>query len=177
MRRSPIQAILLGLTAAVFCVPSSASGQVHFIVGGGLSKPSSNLSDLVDSGYHGRLGIQAGFPLFPLAFRVEGDANRFPATNSSSGHATIVAGTASAVLSLGGVGISPYVVGGLGKYRTSFSSELGLGGATTDTGYHLGVGISAGILGFGGFVEARWVNISASGGNLRYFPITVGLRF
>jgi hypothetical protein len=122
------------------------------------------------------MGIQAGVPLFPLSFRVEGEANRFPASSSASGHATIVGGTASAVLSLGGVGVSPFVLGGVGRYRASYTSEFTLGSAT-DTGYHVGLGLNLGILGFGGFVEARFVNVSAAGGDLRYFPIAVGLRF
>ncbi len=176
MRRFSSRAAFVALAAALFTVPASVSAQVHLILGAGLSEPSGNLSNVVNSGYHGTVGLQIGVPLFPLSARVEGDVNRFPAVGGGSGNLTIADGTVSAVLSLGGVGISPYVLGGLGEYHTSYGSELG-GGSATDVGYHAGVGLSAGLLGFGGFVEARFVSIHATGGDLRYFPITLGVRF
>ncbi len=174
MRRSLIRAAVVALAAALLAAPASLSAQVHFILGAGLSSPTGDLSNVVSTGYHARAGIQIGAPLFPLSVRAEGDVNRFPAVAGGSGQTTIADGTASLVLSLGGVGISPYVLGGIGRYRASYS---GGGGTSTNTGYHAGVGLSFGILGFGGFLEGRFVNISAAGGNARYFPITVGLRF
>ncbi len=112
-------------------------------------------------------------PHFPLSVRAEGEADRFVSA-SSIGHLTVVSGSASAVLSLGGVGVSPYVLGGIGHYRTSFddvqlSSSIG-------TGYHVGVGLSFGAPEFGGFVEVRLVNVKGDRLTTRYVPISVGLR-
>jgi len=179
MRRSSSRAALVALAAALVLVPASASAQVHFVIGGGLSSPSGDFGKAVDLGYQGRAGIQFGFPMFPLSFRAEGEVNRF-SNKGGSGHATIAGGSASAILSLGGVGVSPYLIAGLGDYRTSATVDV-LGvpmtAHSTDFGYHLGLGLKAGVMGFGGFAEVRFVDIATSGSHTRYFPISVGLSF
>jgi hypothetical protein len=179
MRRSLSRAVLVALAAAALCAPRPASAQVHFLIGGGLSSPSGDFGNAADVGYQGRAGIQIGFPVFPLSFRAEGELDRF-SLKAGSGHATIGAGTASAILSLGGVGVSPYVIAGIGTYRTSATATvLGVQVSThaTDVGYHIGLGVKAGFMGFGLFGEARFVDIATSGSHTRYFPITVGLSF
>ncbi len=184
MRRSLSRVLLPSVVAALLAVPAALSAQVHFLLAGGLSAPSGNFSNVVNSGYHGLVGLQFGVPLSPFSVRVTGEIDRFPARanllplgGSSSGHSTIADGSASAVFSFGGVGIvSPYVLAGLGVYRTSFSGTLG-SGTSTDMGYHAGVGLNVGVLGIGLFAEARFVDIASSGSAIHYFPVSVGLRF
>ena len=120
--------------------------------------------------------VQLGVPVFPVSLRAEAAYHKFNAL-TGAGTMTQLNGALSAVLSLGGIGIGPYFFGGIGKYRQDFSSEFALGDAATDSGIHAGFGVEAGILGFGGFAEARFVNVSAAGGDLRYVPITIGIKF
>lgn len=169
--------ILPALLALAVLLPETAAAQLRFQVGGGLSRPAGDFGDLVDSGYQGRVGLQLGFPLFPLSVRAEGEASRFPAARLSDGHATLLGGNLSAVLTLGGVGISPYFLAGVGRYRLDYSDDFEVSDATSGTGYHGGVGLELGLLGFGGFVEARFVNVSRDAGDVRTIPITVGIRF
>jgi hypothetical protein len=47
----------------------------------------------------------------------------------------------------------------------------------TETGFHGGFGVNLGALGFGGFAEIRFINVSTeSATNFRYIPVTVGIR-
>lgn len=170
-------AFAAALALALATVPADATAQLRILLGGGLSQPAGDLSDQVDSGLHGRAGVEVGFPLFPLSFRGEGEIHRLPAATLADGNATLLNGSLSAVLSLGGIGVSPYALAGIGSYRLDYSSEFGLGEAQTNTGYHAGFGVTLGILGFGGFLEARFVNVSADAGDTRYIPVTFGLRF
>ncbi|MBU00944.1 MAG: hypothetical protein CME14_06715 [Gemmatimonadetes bacterium] len=83
-------------------------------------------------------------------------------------------GTLSAVLGLGGIGLQPYLLAGIGSYRLDAG---GTEGAQTNRGFHGGFGVGIGALGFGGFAEIRLVSISGDTGNTRYIPVTLGLRF
>jgi hypothetical protein len=167
----------VSLVCAALCAPGAASAQVHLLVEAGLSHPIGPFSDVAASGYHGGIGLQAGAPLFPLSFRVEGGADRFNGSGSTADHITVLSGSASAVLSLGGLGVSPYLLGGVGEYRTSYGGTAPAQGSWNGAGYHLGAGLSFGALGFGGFVEVRFVNANGTGGRkTRFIPIMVGLR-
>ena len=179
MRRTSSRAALVALAAALLLFPAAGSAQVHFVIGGGLSSPSGTFADGAKVGYQGRAGIQFGFPMFPVSFRAEGEVDRF-SLKGGAGHWTTAAGTASAILSLGGVGVSPYLIAGLGEYHQTANLALGVisgSASSNDLGYHIGLGLKTGLAGFGGFVEARFVDIATSGSHTRYFPISVGLSF
>jgi hypothetical protein len=131
----------------------------------------------LESGYHGRVGVEVGIPMFPLAFRADGALHRFNRSGTEEGSMNQVDGALSAVLKLGGIGLGPYLLAGIGKYRQDYSDEWALGDAETVTGYHAGFGVTLGLLGKGVFAEARLVSLSVDTGNARYFPLTVGVRF
>ena len=159
--------------AAALAVPAGAEAQARLLLGGGLSNPNGDMKLLYDSGIHGRVGLQVGVPVFPVSLRAEGELHRLPEAGSDE-TTNMLNGTLSGVLSLGGIGLSPYVIAGVGRYRRAPS---GGGEAITDRGIHGGFGASIGALGFGGFVEVRLVNIDRPEGDLRYVPLTVGFRF
>lgn len=172
-----LSALLLFVALAAGAQPGTASGQLRVQVAGGLANTFGDFGDVASSGYQGRVGAQLSFPLFPVSLRAEGEASRFPAAERSDGNATLLGANVSAILGLGGVGISPYLLGGVGTYRLSFSQEFEGRGATTDVGYHGGVGVDLGLFGLGGFVEARFVHVSREGEDVSTLPIVVGVRF
>ena len=65
MRRLALLAVVLALAL----LPAIAEAQARLMIGGGLSQPSGDFADLVDSGLHGRVGLQVGVPVFPVAIR------------------------------------------------------------------------------------------------------------
>ncbi len=173
MRRLPLCGVTVAFAVAALAVPAPACAQLQFLLEAGLSYPSGEFSKLAEPGYHGRLGLQLEVPHVPVSLRAEGEAGRFVSA-TSIGHVTVVSGSGSAVLSLGGQGMSPYVLAGIGQYRTSFE-DVGVS-SSIGTGYHVGVGLSFGSHDLGGFVELRFVNVKGDRFTTRYFPISLGLR-
>ena len=172
---------ILTATAALAVValsaPQDVSAQPSLVLGGGLSHPLGDMGDALESGYHGRVGVELGIPVFPVAFRADGAVHRFNGKGTDAGTMNQIDGALSAVLKLGGIGLGPYMLAGIGKYRQDYSDALEGADPETVTGYHAGFGVTLGLLGKGVFAEARLVNLSVDNGNARYFPLTVGVRF
>ena len=158
---------------ALASTPVISRAQVRLLIGGGLSQPNGDFSEQVNTGLHGRVGLQVGVPVFPLSLRGEGEIHQFSKPTGAENTA-MLNGALSAVLGLGGIGLQPYLLAGMGSYRLDTrSAEL----PETSRGIHGGFGVGIGALGFGGFAEVRFVSISGDSGNTRYIPVTLGLRF
>lgn len=168
MRRLMLLASLALLTA-----PAAAVGQVSLMAGGGLSTPIGDFGDVAEAGWHGMAGLQLSVPAIPIALRADGGYHKF---GQASGipSSSMLAGSASLVVSLPGVGLVPYLLGGVGQYRVSVD-QTGVD-PVTDNGYHAAFGVNIGALGFGGFGEVRFVNVSHSVGHSRFVTATLGLR-
>ena len=166
------------LAVVSLSLPAAANAQTRLIVGGGIGSPSGDFGNTVDAGRHGRVGLQVGVPAFPVSVRAEGEIHSF-SEDTGSDRANLLNGTLSAVLSLGGIGLSPYVIAGVGSYRFKASAAE----AVTNRGIHGGFGASVGALGFGGFAEVRLVSINGDvgdngdGGDSRYIAGTLGFSF
>ena len=172
MRRFLFAAIMAG-----FLLPAVAEAQLpRIMAGGGLSNPIGDFSDAADPGYHGRVGLQLGALTFPLAGRLEGEYHSFGELDGGA-KTTVLNGALSAVLELQGTGLTPYFLAGVGRYRIKMEGGiLPREQTSTETGFHGGFGVNIGALGFGGFAEIRVVQINGDGGNIRYFPVSVGFR-
>jgi len=168
MRRMTLLVALVLLSA-----PGAVSGQVRLMAGAGLSSPIGDFGDVAESGWHGMAGLQLAVPAIPIALRADGGYHSFgaAAANPSS---SMLSGTLNLVLSLPGVGLVPYILAGVGKYRTSV--DVAGVDAVSDNGFQGAFGVNIGALGFGGFGEVRLVNVSGSGGDARFVMATVGLR-
>jgi hypothetical protein len=75
----------------------------------------------------------------------------------------------------------PYLIGGGGIYnlKTTGSTTPGviLSGGTTKFGINAGAGFDFKAGGAGLFVEGRFHDIFTSGSDVKFIPITVGIRF
>jgi hypothetical protein len=111
-------------------------------------------------------------PVFPVALRGEGEIHNFSEATGND-KAKLINGTVSGVVSLGGIGLSPYIIAGVGSYRFDASGAE----AVTNRGIHGGFGASIGALGLGGFAEVRLVKIDGDGTDTRYVAATLGFRF
>lgn len=166
------------LVALAFLIPAAAEAQVPRIqFGGGLTAPNGTLNTGLDLGYHVRASIGLSFPLFPVTVRADAEIHQLPETFTTSNY-RILAGSVNGMFDIFGLGMlgtggTLYGVGGLGYY----SLDPSLGSATAKVGIQGGLGVTIGALGFGGLVEAKFVNIFTSGSAARYIPITVGIKF
>jgi hypothetical protein len=76
----------------------------------------------------------------------------------------------------------PYLIGGVGVYNSKLTGQDDpsdiLGGGTTDFGLNAGAGFDFKVGGAGLFVEGRFHNVftSGAGEDLRFIPITLGIR-
>jgi hypothetical protein len=156
---------------ALVLLPGAVDGQVRLLGAGGLSTPIGDFSDASEVGWHVAAGLQLGFPSVPIGIRADGayhsfgEASPVPKTN-------MLAGALSLVIDLPGVGLVPYLLGGVGRYRTSVDGLE----ATSDPGFHGAFGVNVGALGPGGFGEVRLVNVSKSGSDTRFVTATIGFR-
>jgi len=169
MRRSTV---LLAL--ALMLTPVAAQAQVQILAGAGVTNPISDLKNVTDVGWHAMAGMQLSIATLPVGLRADGGYHSF-GEQGTNPQMNVLSGALSLVVKLPGVGLSPYLLGGMGIYRTSLANT-GLD-STSDTGFHAAFGVDIGAIGFGGFAELRGVNVSTEGsGNFRFLTATLGVR-
>ena len=163
-------------SAALFVAPLAVShAQAKFDIAAGLSLPTGDLSNAVQSGYNVGLGLEIQPPLAPVGFRAEGAWNQFGG-KSGGPNWRILSGTANLVYSLMGTPLGgPYLIGGLGVYN----NHVDLAGSSDETkvGFNAGGGFRFGLSGFSAFAEARYHYQKIGNGTASYIPITFGVTF
>lgn len=179
MTRSARSAAVLLLGVLLLSAPLHAQG-VGLTLGGGLAVPLGTYDEVVKLGWHGTAGLSFAAGSFPLGFRIDGTFAQFSDEIVPEIKTQVMNGTANAVYrfpSSGTTRFSPYVIGGLGVYNTKASGEGAPEGSATEAGINLGAGFDIRAGGAGLFVEARWHNMFLEGENLKFLPITLGIRF
>lgn len=167
MRRSALLA-----TLAVLLIPAASAAQLRLMAGVGVTNPMGDLNDTADVGWHAMGGLNLGIATLPVGLRLDGGYHSF-GSQSGDPKVNILSGAASLIVHFPGVGLSPYVLGGIGAYRTDVDDGSD---AQSDTGFHGAFGVDIGAVGFGGFAEVRLVNVSPASGNRRYVTATLGIR-
>jgi hypothetical protein len=157
---------------------TNVAAQVSLAIGAGPTVALGDLANVVDKvGYHARGSATIGIPLFPVAVRVDGLYSMHPGDVEEY---TAMAGSVNAVFSLPMIGITPYLIGGVGMYKQKFDDVEDVGHeheATTDLGFNGGAGVRIGLPGLSVFAEARLHHIPGDVEATRFAPITLGLRF
>lgn len=161
------------LALVLLLAPATASSQVQLLAAAGLTNPMSDLNDVADVGWHLMAGADLSVGGLPVGLRADGAYDSF-GEQGANPRPSILSGALSLVVRFPGVGLRPYVLGGLGIYRTS----VDVVGAepTSDTGVHGAFGVDIGGPGFGGFAEVRLVNFDNAGATSRYVTAMLGLR-
>jgi hypothetical protein len=160
--------IIVPVLAAVALSAGSAAAQLSIGVAGGPSFPTGD--NHLDMGYHAQVSVDVGLPVLPVAGRIDGAFNRF---GEVDGNYTVLSGTLNAILGLPLGFINPYAIGGVGVY--SEKDDAHGEERETNLGFNVGLGINLPLPGLGFFAEARLHNIG--GGELRYVPVSLGIRF
>lgn len=175
----PLFALLAaGVLAAT---PSAASAQIStgLSIAAGLSLPSGDLSEGVESGYNAAVGLNIGVPLLPVGLRIEGGYNAFEAKNNVDVTTNIVSGTVNGTFGLG----LPYVIGGLGYYRAQSKGTVAgvrVDGSESAAGINGGVGFTFPLGLLSTFAEIRYHKMLGDkdkGADAAYIPITFGIKF
>jgi hypothetical protein len=127
------------------------------------------LSDGVNTGWHALGTLALSTLMQPLGLRLDVAYNRF-AFSDVDGHQTVGSATLNGTyrLPMTNSPMSPYLISGLGAYRTE---------ATTKFGWNVGLGSKLFVLGFRSFVEARYHRTKGADTHVNYFPLTLGVMF
>ena len=188
--------VLITLGLLLLCA-AFASAQVSkpfsAYIGGGLSIPQGDYSDLYKTGYHGMGSVGFGFmPMLQGIGKVEYHSIPVNSDLLSNDISVVMYGLdAKLAPSLPAAPIKPFGLAGIGlaTMKTDITldlSELGTGFAPVDVGtaqttefyYEFGAGLEMKAtpnLNF--FVMARYVTITNSVANFNYIPVTVGMKF
>lgn len=172
MRRF-LSAFIVG--AALVAGASTAEAQRPFTVGlsAGASIPLSDLSDSHKVGYNAAAHLGINMPMSPVGFRLEGFYNKFAVQEELlDADLRIAGGNVNITYAFGGMGLRPYLIGGVGSYNVKPDG----GESRTDFGINAGVGAKFQLSGLGTFVEARLHTISGDP-QLQFVPITFGIEF
>jgi opacity protein-like surface antigen len=175
MKRWILTAACLGVLALPMPLP--AQRPVSVGVAGGVSFPQGDLSDGVNTGWHALATIAVSTLMQPLGLRLDVAYNRF-ALSGADGHQTVGSVTlnGSYRVPMTNSPISPYLISGLGAYRSECSLVVGCD-AATKFGWNVGLGTKLYALGFRSFLEARYHRTKRDDTHLNYFPLTFGLMF
>ena len=180
MRRS----LLVAAAIAVLFAPAALHAQrpVSIGIAGGASIPSGDLRDGVDVGWHALATIAVSTLMQPLGLRIDVAYNRFGFSDDAPSLADAHQSTSSATLNftyrlpMTNSPLSPYLISGLGAYRSECSLDTGCE-ATTRYGWNAGLGTRLHFLGLRSFLEARYHRTEAGDTDIHYFPVTLGFTF
>jgi opacity protein-like surface antigen len=177
------------VTMALSASAAQAQG-AEFSLGGGLGIPLSNFDDVAKLGWHGLAAVSFVPTGSPVGIQVDGQYHQFKLDENVVGAGSLkdrfIFGTANAVFKFKTAETSPvrpYLIGGVGVYnfKTTGSSDVGnvidTQGSTTKFGINGGAGFDFKAGSAGLFVEGRFHNIFTSGKDVKFIPITVGIRF
>lgn len=175
MSRRLFTVLAAGLLAAA---PTTARAQ-SISLAGGLSLPTGDLQNGVNSGYNATLGLNFGAPLLPVGARLEGSINGFDYKGSATGDVRIMNVSANGIFNLG----MPYLIGGLGYYDRRIKETV-VGTTVTDNQGAVGINVGGGLrfpLGtLSPFAEIRYhamLGDKNKAANFQFIPITFGLQF
>jgi hypothetical protein len=171
--------------AAALITVLCASTQLHaqstrIFLGGGLGIPLGTYDDVVKMGWEGTAGVSFQPRGFPLGIQVDGSYAQFSDETPLDIKSQLIYGTVDAIYRFGvspGNRFQPYLVGGTGVYNSKAIGDDALEGSTTKPGVNLGAGFDVGTGGTALFLEARWHDVFLEGDDLKFVPITLGVRF
>ena len=163
--------LLLLLLVPVIALPASVAAQgLQFGLGGGASMPTGDLGTVAEFGWHAAGSLSLTHFMQPAGFRLEGAYHQFSAETGGHVNQASLTGNLMYRLPSAGWSLAPYVITGLGAYRTSCSPSCG---SNTQFGWNAGLGARLYLLRMQSFLEARY----QSSGSIHYFPVTLGIQF
>ena len=133
MRR--ITLAVLGTVILLHNDVALAQRPLSISLAGGVSLPQGTLGNGSDMGWHGLAGLNVSSLMLPLGMRVDAAFNRFASNTTgvslgSGGHYDVasLSGNLTYRLPMTNSPFSPYLISGMGAYRTSCN----LGGASCE---------------------------------------------
>ncbi|HJU90297.1 MAG TPA: outer membrane beta-barrel protein [Gemmatimonadaceae bacterium] len=162
---------------ATWATTLAAQRPLSLGIGGGVSVPEGRLNDGVNAGWHALGTLALTSPMQPIGLRLDLAYNRFAFDEAPvDGHTSASSATLNFTYRLPAAGapLSPYLISGLGAYRTQCSDGPGCD-SDTHYGWNVGLGTVFHFLGVRTFLEARYHRTKQHDVRVRYIPVTLGL--
>ncbi len=181
-----VSALALGM---LLSAPAARAQGAEFSLGGGASIPLSTFGDFAKTGFNGMVAVSFAPSSFPLGIQIDGMYQRLKNEDIIPGgrSSQILQGTGNLIYKFKTSEEStfrPYLIGGAGIYnfkQVSGDDVAGPGvgntGSTgTDFGLNGGAGFDFKAGSIGLFLEGRFHNVFSDGEDVKFIPITVGIR-
>ena len=185
-----VAAFALGLSVATVRAQAqetttTTTRPVRFGVSAGLSIPTGDFGDVVNTGFNLNGLVEGKLTTVPISLRGEFTFAHFGFDESVlgvGGSERVLAGIADVlyyfpVRSSSGTVIRPYVIGGPGIYNFRASPDNGPSGSVTKFGLNVGGGVEFQLSGFSTFGEVRYHTVFTEGSNSNMLPFSFGVKF
>jgi hypothetical protein len=181
-----IAALAVGM---LLTAPALRAQGAEFALGGGVGFPLGSFDDQAKIGWHGLAAVSFVPNGWPVGIQVDGSYQQFSLddnafTGFSGLKRRLIMGTGNVVFKFKTSEEStfrPYLIGGGGVYNTKITGadDPGdvLGGGTTKFGLNAGAGFDFKAGSAGLFIEGRFHDVFVEGEDLKFIPITLGIRF
>jgi hypothetical protein len=167
-------------TGVLLVTPALHAQGAAFSLGGGVGIPLGTFDDAVKIGWHGTGAVSFVPESWPLGIQFDGTYSQFSDETSLDIKSQLIYGTVSAVYkfeSSEDTSFRPYLIGGGGVYNSKATGSDALEGSSTKFGINLGAGFDFKTGGASLFVEGRFHNVFTEAENLKFVPLTLGIRF
>ena len=165
--------LLAVLVAGLLTAAPAVSHAQSVSIAGGLALPVGDLADDVQSGFNGTIGLNFGAPLIPVGARIEGSYNGFNFKNNIDGDVRVMSLTANAIVGMG----MPYLIGGVGYYDARVKIGTLPDASDGGAGFNIGAGLSFPLPSLSPFVEIRYHQMLGDNDDIKFVPITFGIKF
>jgi hypothetical protein len=170
--------------ATLLVAPALRAQGAEFALGGGIGFPMGTFNDAAKVGWHGLAAVSFVPNGWPVGIQIDGQYQQYKLDGFTDTKERFLMGTGNLVFkfkSSEGAAFRPYLIGGGGLYnfKQTGSADPGqvLEGGTTKFGLNAGAGFDFKAGGAGLFIEGRFHDVFSSGEDLKFIPITVGIRF
>ena len=174
-------AVALGM---LLSAPAVRAQGAEFALGGGLGIPLGSFDDASKMGWHGLAAVSFVPNGSPVGIQFDGQYQQYKVDGTGDLKNRFLIGTGNLVYKFKTSEESrfrPYLIGGGGVYNLKTTGNVTPGtlfeGGVTKFGINAGAGFDVKAGGAGLFVEGRFHDVFTSGENVKFIPITVGIRF
>ena len=176
-----VAALALGM---LLSAPAARAQGAEFALGGGIGIPLGSFDDVSKLGWHGLAAVSFVPNGSPVGIQFDGQFQQYKLDGTGDLKNRLLIGTGNIVYKFKTSEDSrfrPYLIGGGGVYNLKTTGNVTPGtlfeGGVTKFGINAGAGFDFKAGGAGLFLEGRFHDVFTSGENVKFIPITVGIRF
>jgi opacity protein-like surface antigen len=184
MKRLVSWFVAVATVAVVSASVVEAQNPIRFGIAGGLTMPQSDLGDAFDNGFHGQVMLGFGMMALPVKLRADLSYHSMGVEDGIIGfddddNLRVISGALNAIVGMGGIGVRPYLTGGIGLYNSKIADF----DAENDFGLNGGIGLEFSLTGMSTFLEVRYIKIfvdddeAGEDFSAAVVPITFGIMF